>query len=418
MEKGISVLIRTDQARRDNWETADLLSEFDELVRSARVKIQERVVCNLKKVSPAHMLGKGKIEEIRCLAERLNSNVIIFSEELSGTQQKNIEEILGIKTIDRTQLILDIFARRARSSEGKVQVELAQLDYLLPRLLGKGIVLSRLGGGIGTRGPGEQKLEVDRRRIRMRIDKLKRGLSVITKQRSMRRKKRTRFSMLTIAIIGYTNAGKSTLLNTLTNARISVDNMLFSTLDPTIRKYTLPNNQNVLLTDTVGFIYRLPHNLIEAFKATLEEALEADILLHILDMSHPKVREQSDATYKVMEELGIKDKPVITVLNKADRVEDPSIKNRLLKEFEDAVCISALHRNNLDELIERIMLQLGSLTKYIKIDIPTKDMKLLHLIYEHGKVKKRVDRLSSIYIEAIIPQRLIKIISTNYSIFT
>ncbi|MBL7069393.1 MAG: GTPase HflX [Candidatus Omnitrophica bacterium] len=408
MEKALSVIIVTDKIKKDNWAAEDIIAEFGELVTSSRIRQDDRVVCNLKDISPAFLLGKGKIDEIRRLSEELNVDVVVFSENLSGTQQKNIEGALGIKTIDRTQLILDIFARRARSGEGKIQVELAQLEYLMPRLSGKGILLSRLGGGIGTRGPGEQKLEVDRRRIAARINKLKKELSAIAKQRTMRRKKRERFSMLTIAIIGYTNAGKSTLLNVLTGSDILVDNMLFSTLDPTIRKYTLPTNQNVLFIDTVGFIYKLPHNLIDAFKATLEEVAEADILLHLLDMSHPKIREQNEATYKVLEELDIKGKPIITVLNKSDRVEDPATRKRLLKYFTDAINISALRRDNIDELIDRITLHLGSLTTFIKVKIPMDDMKSVHLIYKLGKVVKRVDEGASIYIEAQVPQRVMQ----------
>ncbi len=406
MERALSVIIITDRVKRDNWPASDILSEFDELVRSARVGQKERVICNLKRPSPAHLLGRGKAEEIKQIVEEKNVDVVIFSEELNGTQQKNLERILDTKTIDRTQLILDIFARRARSSEGKIQVELAQLDYLLPRLSGKGIALSRLGGGIGTRGPGEQKLEVDRRRIRSRIDKLKKDLGTVAKQRSMRRKKRKTFSLMSIAIIGYTNTGKSTLLNMLTNSDILVDNMLFSTLDPTIRKYILPNNQKVLFIDTVGFLYRLPHNLIEAFKATLEEVVEADLLLHVLDISHPRLKEQSDATYKVLEELGIRDKPIITVLNKQDRIKDALVRNRMCKEFEDAILISALHKENIGQLLDRVTLYLNRLTTFIKIEIPRGNMKLLHLIYNHGKVKKRVDKGSSIYIEAQVPQRV------------
>lgn len=418
MEKVLGVIIITDKIKKDNWSADDILNEFKELTRSARVDLKEKIVCNLKKPTPAFLLGSGKIEEIKDRVMALDIDAVILSENLSGTQQKNIEEILGVKTIDRTQLILDIFARRARSSEGKIQVELAQLEYLLPRLTGKGILLSRLGGGIGTRGPGEQKLEVDRRRIRSRADKLKRDLDAVARQRSMRRKKRERFSLLSIAIIGYTNAGKSTLLNNLTDSNIFVDDMPFSTLDPTIRKYTLPNNQSVLFIDTVGFIYKLPHNLIEAFKATLEEVVEADILIHVLDISHPKLKEQNEATYKVLEELKIKDKPIITVLNKSDKVKDPDLRRRALKEFNDAIMLSALYKENIDELINRIMLHLAGLTEYVSIDIPTSDMKLLHLIYSYGKVKKRIDKPSSIYIEAQVPHIVMEKINASYRIFT
>ncbi|NQT06454.1 MAG: GTPase HflX [Candidatus Omnitrophica bacterium] len=413
MERAVGVIIITEKIKKDNWSAGDISGEFSELVRSARVKLAETVVCNIKEISSSLFLGKGKIDEIRLIAEEQDADVIIFSEDLNGTQQRNIEEIVGIKTIDRTQLILDIFARRAKSGEGKIQVELAQLEYLLPRLSGDGVMLSRLGGGIGTRGPGEQKLEVDRRRIRSKVARLKKDLDSVAKQRSMRRKKRDRFSVLNIALVGYTNSGKSTLLNALTGAGIQTDNMPFSTLDPTIRKYTLPNNQSVLFTDTVGFIYKLPHSLVEAFKATLEEVVEADLIVHLLDAGHPKVREQRDATYVVLDELKIKDKPIITVLNKEDKIDDVFLKRRLLKDFKDSLLISALNKTNIDELIDRIMSHLGGLTTFVRIDLPADNMRLLHLIYKHGVVKKRIDKGTSVYIEAQVPQQVMKIIERD-----
>jgi GTP-binding protein HflX len=408
MERALAVVVATQRTKKDNWLAEDLSREFDELLRSARLRVEGRVRCNLKEPSPSHLLGRGKVEEIRGLAAELGVDTVVFSENLSATQQKNIEEAVEVKTIDRTQLILDIFARHARSGEGKIQVELAQLEYLLPRLSGKGIILSRLGGGIGTRGPGEQKLEVDRRRIRTRIAKLKKDLDSVERQRSTRRKKREQFSVLSVAIIGYTNAGKSTLLNRLTNAGITSGNALFSTLDPTIRKYTLPDNQNVLFIDTVGFIYKLPHSLIDAFKATLEEVVEADILLNVLDISHPKVREQNEATYSVLEELKVKEKPVITVLNKSDRIEEEAARQHLRKEFGDGVMISAANGENIGELIDRIMLYAGRLTTIVKLEVPVSNMRLLHLIYNHGKVRKRIDKEDSVYIEAQVPQGLME----------
>ena len=283
-----------------------------------------------------------------------NIAVVIFNNDLSGTQQRNLEDMIKRKVIDRTQLILDIFARRARSNEGKAQVELAQLLYLLPRLTGKGIHLSRLGGGIGTIGPGEQKLEVDRRRIRSRISRLEKELKDLSSRRGMMRKKRERFSLPTVAIIGYTNVGKSTLINALTSSDVMVRDKLFSTLDPTVRRYTMPDRKSVLFVDTVGFIDKLPHKLIEAFKATLEEVSEANLLLHLVDISHPKAKEQSDAVDKVLEEIGAKDKPVIFVLNKIDKVTDVSIVEKAMAYFPNAVAISAARKEGFDSLIDRI----------------------------------------------------------------
>ncbi|MCX5716376.1 MAG: GTPase HflX [Candidatus Omnitrophica bacterium] len=275
MEKILLVTAYTND--RTGWSAEDRAQELRELVQSAGGRVHEEVICPLKKVSPGHFIGKGKTEELAFIVQKENLDAVIFNNDLSPTQQKNLEAALGVKTLDRTQLILDIFARRARSNEGKVQVELAQLSYLLPRLPGKGVELSRLGGGIGTRGPGETKLEVDRRRIRDRIAKLKRDLGRLTKQRKMRGKSRQKIPVPSIAIIGYTNAGKSTLLNSLTQANVIAEDRLFSTLDPTIRQFALPNNQRVLFVDTVGFLNDLPHHLIESFKATLEEVVDADL---------------------------------------------------------------------------------------------------------------------------------------------
>src|SRR3989338_6790726 len=293
MERAVSVTV--DLGDKGDWSAMERSSELSELIASAGEKVVKEEIVKRHQPSPAYFIGSGKAEEIRKTCADHNINVVIFNNYLTGTQQKNLEEIIRHKTIDRTQLILDIFARHAHSNEGKIQVELAQLMYLLPRLIGKGIYLSRLGGGIGTRGPGEQKLEVDRRRIRARITRLKGELEGLRKRRAMMRKKRERFSILTAAIIGYTNVGKSTLLNVLTDSSIVVQDKLFSTLDPTVRRFVLPNKQKMLFVDTVGFLDRLSHSLVEAFKATLEEVVEADILVHLVDISHAKAKEQSDA---------------------------------------------------------------------------------------------------------------------------
>ncbi|MGB2706190.1 MAG: GTPase HflX, partial [Candidatus Omnitrophota bacterium] len=328
-----------------------------------------------------------------------------FNNDLTGTQQKNLEDIINVKIVDRTQLILDIFARRARSNEGKIQVELAQLLYLLPRLTGKGILLSRLGGGIGTRGPGEQKLEIDRRRIKDRITKLKRDLGKLNLQRSTRRKQRAKFSLLSIAIIGYTNSGKSTLLNALTESHVYTQDKLFSTLDPTIKSFVLPNNQKVLFVDTVGFLNELPHHLIESFKATLEEVVCADVLLCLVDISHQKAKEMQKAVFDVLAELGAGEKPMITALNKIDMVGENEIR-RLTREFKDAIPISALKKINFQALIDKIVLYLNNIVKTYTIVLPQRKASLISLIHEKGHVLKREYRGDEVHLEVQLPASL------------
>lgn len=352
MERAITITV--DTGRREEWSARDRADELKELALSAGAKVIEELIVRKDRIEPACYIGKGKVDQIAGICAGKNINVVIFNNDLSGTQERNLEEITARKVIDRTQVILDIFARRAHSNEGKLQVELAQLMYLLPRLTGKGIHLSRLGGGIGTRGPGEKKLEVDRRRIRSRITHLKDELEGLMQRRSMMRKKRERFSLPTVAIIGYTNAGKSTLLNALTNSAVAVQDKLFSTLDPTVRKLILPDRRTILFIDTVGFIDMLPHHLVEAFKATLEEVVEADLLLHVVDISHNKAKEQSNAVYKVLESIGAKDKSIVTVLNKTDKVENEAVIERAKAYFPDAVAVSAIKREGFKDLIDRI----------------------------------------------------------------
>ncbi|MEA3305386.1 MAG: GTPase HflX, partial [Candidatus Omnitrophota bacterium] len=271
---------------------------------------------------------------------------------------------------------------------------------------GKGIILSRLGGGIGTRGPGEQKLEVDRRRIRDRIARLKKDLDKATNQRDARRKNRVRFSDASIALAGYTNAGKSTLFNALTDAGVHVRDKLFNTLDPTVRKYILPNNQRIIFSDTVGFIYNLPHHLIESFKATLEEAVQADILLHVIDVSHPKVMECSKAVYRILKDLRIEDKPIINVLNKRDKIDDGILLGKIKGCFVSPVVISALKKEGLDGLIGRLVEELSRFMVNIKISLPHRDMKKYNIIHKYGHVLKKEYKKDSIYLEARIPAKL------------
>jgi GTP-binding protein HflX len=401
MEKALLVTLKL-KSGSNLWKAEEKAAELKDLAASSGVVVSGGMIAVREKPSSTHFLGKGKVEEISCLCRQKGIDVVIFNNNLTGTQQKNLEDIIDVKTIDRTQLILDIFARRAKSNEGKIQVELAQLSYLLPRLTGRGIMLSRLGGGIGTRGPGEQKLEVDRRRIRDRITRLKKELEKLSLQRATRRKQRAKFSLLTIAIIGYTNSGKSTLLNSLTEARVPTREGLFSTLDPTIRSFVLPNNQKILFVDTVGFLNELPHHLVESFKATLEEVVKADVLLHLIDVSHPKAREMAKAVFTVLDELKASDKPVITVLNKIDKMDPDEVKSSA-KEFGDAVAISALTGENFEELIDRIVLHLNSTVKTYKIVLPQEKARLISLIHEKGHVVRKEYRRNNVYLEAQLP---------------
>ena len=401
IEKALLVIV--DWNKDDNWTTQDSLSELIELTESTHAHVKEKIICRIDKPSPAYLIGKGKLEEIIQASQADDINVVIFSEDLSGTQQRNLEESIKLKVIDRTQLILDIFAQHAKSPEGSLQVELAQLEYLLPRLSGKGIILSRLGGGIGTRGPGEKKIEVDRRRIRDRITRLKKDLERLNVHRKTIRKKRSKNILASVALVGYTNAGKSTLLNALTDAGQTVRNSLFTTLDSLSRNVTLPNKQTVVISDTVGFLYNLPHHLIEAFRATLEEVKESDILLNVLDATHSKFIERNKAVYKVLEQLQMAEKPVITVLNKIDLLSDRSYLEILKRDFPNVVAISALNKENINEVIDKISKELTVLTTFIKMMIPFNRMDLVDLIHREGQIKSEKFTPEGINIEVILP---------------
>ena len=404
MEKALLVTLKIKQSNNP-WKAEEKASELAELARSSGAEVVDEIIVAREKPSPAHFIGKGKTEEISHLCASKGIDVVIFNNDLTGTQQKNLEDVINVKTIDRTQLILDIFARRAKSNEGKIQVELAQLLYLIPRLTGRGILLSRLGGGIGTRGPGEQKLEVDRRKIKIRTAKLKKDLEKLSLQRATRRKQRTKFSLLTIAIIGYTNSGKSTLLNMLTESHVYIHEKPFSTLDPTIKSFVLPNNQKVLFVDTVGFLNELPHHLIESFKATLEEVVNADILLHLVDISHPKAKEMEKAVFDVLAELKTTEKPIITVLNKIDKIDDNEI-SRFTKEFKDSIPISALKKSNFEALTDKIVLYLNSVIKTYKIYLPQSKASLISLIHEKGHVLNREYVEDKVCLEVQLPVSL------------
>ncbi len=313
-----ALLVGVMTHRHSRWEAEDSLAELEQLARSAGARVVGTVLQERDRFEPRYLIGKGKAEEIRSQVGAVD--VVILDEELSGSQQRNLEQLLGRRVVDRTGLILDIFAQRAHTREGKLQVELAQLDYLLPRLAGAWTHLERLGGGIGTRGPGETQLESDRRRIKTRMAKLRRDLEQVRRHRAVLRRPRQRIPFPIVALVGYTNAGKSSLMNALTHAGVVVRDQLFATLDPTLRRLALPGERIVLLSDTVGFIRKIPHQLVAAFQATLEEVQEADLLLHVIDVSHPNAQAQQAAVEEVLGELGLADRPTILVYNKIDRL--------------------------------------------------------------------------------------------------
>ena len=387
MERALLVTIKL-KSEKDNWRIEDVAEELEELTHTSGVEAVDNITCVCEKPTPNFFIGRGKTEEIALLSEEQGVDTVIFSHDLSGTQQRNLEEIIGKKTIDRTQLILDIFSRHAKSPEGKTQVELAQLEYLMPRLIGKGIILSRLGGGIGTRGPGEQKLEVDRRRISKRIARLKDDLKDLKAHRLTIRKKRKEKAIPSVALIGYTNAGKSTLLNALTDAGQIISESLFTTLDPLHKSFVLPNGEHIVISDTVGFLHNLPHKLIEAFKATLEEVQEADLLIHVLDISHPRVYEHNQAVFSVLRELQADKKPIVTALNKIDLLEDKTWLDKLKADFPNSVSISAKFRENLDSLLEKIQENFASRMTRLELLIPHSRMDLVDLCYREGKVEE------------------------------
>jgi len=386
MERTLLVTIKLE-SERDNWSIEDTALEMEELASTCRANVLDNITCLRDKPTPNFFIGRGKTEEIALLCQELGVDTVIFSHDLSGTQQRNLEEIIGKKTIDRTQLILDIFARHAKTPEGKMQVELAQLQYLLPRLVGKGLILSRTGGGIGTSGPGEQRLEVDRRRIRKKIEKLEDELRQMTQHRQLIRKRRKDNALPAVALVGYTNAGKSTLLNNLTNAGQVVADSLFTTLDSLSKSLILSNGEHIVISDTVGFLHRLPHHLIEAFKATLEEVVEADLLIHVLDVSHPRVYEHSLAVFTVLKELEVETKRIITALNKIDLLEDKVWLEKLKDDFANAVPVSAKSGENLAFLLNEIEKNFASTMTYLELMIPHSRMDLVDLFYRQGKVK-------------------------------
>ena len=361
------------------WETLD---ELEALLETAGGECVAKMLQTRNAPEARTFIGEGKLQELIALARDNDATLIVFDNELSPSQMRVLEEATGRPVLDRSALILDIFAQRARTGEGKLQVELAQYQYILPRLSGLGKTMSRLGGGIGTRGPGETKLESDRRHIRRRIDRLRRDLEDVRRVRAVQRRQRKKAEVPLVAIVGYTNAGKSTLLNTLTDAGIAANDRLFDTLDPTTRKLRISETQEILLSDTVGFIRKLPHHLVSAFKATLEEVAYADLLLHVVDISREDWREQAETVDKVITQLGAQQIPQILVCNKADLCENPD----LIPAGEDIVAISAKHGRGMDQLLPAVEKALGRGKHRMTICIPYADGYLLDVIHKEAAV--------------------------------
>ncbi len=383
------------------------LSELSELAETAGAVTVGQVIQKRDAIHPGTYIGKGKIEELRFLVQEKEADAVVCDDELSPAQITNLQEELQIKVIDRTVMILDIFAAHARTSEGKLQVELAQLRYRASRLAGLGKSLSRLGGGIGTRGPGEKKLEMDRRLIRERISQLNRQLKEVVQNRETQRHKRSQNQTPTVAIVGYTNAGKSTLLNALTKASVLEEDKLFATLDPTTRSLELEDGQKILFTDTVGFISKLPHQLIRAFRSTLEEAKYADIILHVVDASNLNYDLQMEVVYDTLRELGIEDKKVITAFNKVDLLASGAECVRKDSKSDAAVSISAKESRGLDELLRTIEQVLNEGMVRIEKLISYEEAGKIQTIREYGKLEKEEYREDGIFVKAMLPPHLV-----------
>ncbi len=391
-------------ATRENEDVQESLDELEELAETAGAQVVGRVVQSREGIHPGYYVGTGKLEEIQMAVRGLDATGIICDDELSPSQMNNLERELECKVMDRTVVILDIFAARAKTSEGKIQVELAQLRYRAARLTGLGTSLSRLGGGIGTRGPGEKKLEMDRRLIKTRISQLKRELEQVKRHRELLREGRKKDNLLTGAIVGYTNAGKSTLLNTLTHAGVLEEDKLFATLDPTTRVLELPGKQKIYLTDTVGFIRKLPHHLIEAFKSTLEEAKYADVIIHVVDASNPQRDRQMYVVYETLKELGVKDKKVVTLFNKQDKIS----KEEIFRDFQaDYVLkISARTGQGLEDfkkVMEKILIENQI---YLERNYSYQEAGKIQLIRKYGQLLEEEYTPEGIYVKARVPANI------------
>jgi GTP-binding protein HflX len=395
-------LVSTTLGDRPRAEVEDSLRELRALADTAHADVAGETLCRLRALLPATYIGKGKAQQIAAEIQAAGASLVIFDDDLSPAQGRSLEAILGVRVVDRTQLILDIFAQRALTLEGGLQIELAQLGYLIPRLRGLWTHLERQKGGIGLKGPGEKQLELDRRRIEQRITRIRGQLLTVRQRRAELRRGRRRHGWALLTLVGYTNAGKSTLLNRLTNAGVLADDQLFATLDPTTRQLQLPNHQLCLLTDTVGFIRKLPHHLVEAFKATLEEVNEADLLLHVIDASHPRVDEQIAAVEAVLRELGAQDKPVLAVFNKTDIELGRKQAIRLADRFRHSARISAITGDGTHLLAQTIADLLRDRMSHLRLKIPAGEGRLLAALHANGKVLGQKVSGKHLLIEAIV----------------
>ena len=395
-------LVATTLGDQPRAETEDSLRELRALADTAGAEVLGETLCRLRAIQPATYIGRGKAEQIAAEARAAGAGVVVFDDDLSPAQGRALEDVIGVRIVDRTQLILDIFAQRARTLEGGLQIELAQLHYLLPRLRGLWTHLERQKGGIGLKGPGEKQLELDRRRIEQRIGRIRDQLQLVRQRRAELRRGRRRHGWALLTLVGYTNAGKSTLLNRLTDAGVLADDQLFATLDPTTRQLRLPNHQLCLLTDTVGFIRKLPHHLVEAFKATLEEVNEADLLLHVIDAAQPRVDEQIDAVEAVLRELGAQNKPVLAVFNKTDLERGRNQSIRLADRFRHSVAISAATGEGTQTLCQTVADLLRERVKHLHLVIPAGEGRLVAALHANGKVLEQKVRGKNLHVEAIV----------------